>query len=186
MTAPLIIISGPSGVGKTTTTNHVLARIPALTKVITITTRTPRSEEKHGVDYFFVSESTFTELAHARAFLEINTFGSDRYGTPRSLLTFLERGRPRIVLPDINGTRMLKKQVPTAVCLWLEAPLEILAERLSIRSSESLEKQKERLAIARNEIAQARTGNMYKYIIDMTDFAAAEENIVQIITEQLQ
>ncbi|MDQ5940413.1 MAG: guanylate kinase [Candidatus Dependentiae bacterium] len=181
MAAPLIIISGPSGAGKTTTTDHLLARMPSLSRVITVTTRLPRIGERHGVHYFFVSRQTFQELAVTAAFLEINQFGEHLYGTPRSLLTFLTRNNIRLVLPDINGARALKKQVPTAVCIWIEAPAELLAQRLIARNSESAKDQESRLLMAQIEMREARSSGLYEHIIDMTDFGIAEEKIRKII-----
>lgn len=184
--APLIILSGPSGVGKTTTTDHLLARLSLLTRVITTTTRRPRAGERHGIHYFFVSHEAFAQLAAAHAFLEVNNFGGQSYGTPRSMLTFLSKGMPRIVLPDVHGARALKAYVPDAVCIWLEAPLPILTQRLSARSSEPLEKQQERITIAHAEIAQAHSSNLYTHVIDMTNFEQAEDEIEGIIKKLLK
>lgn len=181
MTLPLIIISGPSGVGKTTTTNHLLKKIPLLSRVITATTRPPRAGEQHGKDYFFLSPSAFEELTKAGCFLETNRFSQHSYAIPRSLWSFLLRNKPRIVLPDIHGAIQLKKEFPAATAIWLEAPLEILERRLLARSTENSFEQKSRLQRAAEEMQEARSVGIYDHFISMHDYAAAEKQIAHII-----
>jgi len=186
MAAPLVIMSGPSGVGKTTTAQHLIRDFPGISRTITVTTRSPRSGESHGKDYFFVSESAFSELDKAHAFLEINKFGDYWYATPRSLLAFVARDKARLVLPDINGARALKVCVPTAVCIWLQAPIEVLAQRLSTRNSEPPAAQARRLEIASREMQEAIESGLYEHVIDMTDFVMAEKKISEIISTAMQ
>jgi guanylate kinase len=178
---PCIIVSGPSGVGKTTITQKMLSLFPQLTRVITTTTRAPRPGEKHGIDYFFVSQHAFSQLEMTHAFLEVNTFGNASYGTPRSLLHALRTHQPKLILPDITGTRTLVSFVQHATTIWLTAPLPILAERLAQRSTESIKDQEKRLAIAAQEIEAAQTSGLYAHHIDMTDFAKAEQRLIHIL-----
>jgi guanylate kinase len=181
MAAPLIIISGPSGVGKTTTTTHILEKMPFLQRTITVTTRTPRAGERHGIDYFFISSTAFDQLNNAQAFLEVNEFNGNYYATPRSLLTFLARNKPRIILPDVNGAIHLKKIISNVLAIWLDAPLNELAKRLAQRNTESIINQKERLSRAIKEMEEARNAQIYDYFITMDDYSAAEKKIAQYI-----
>lgn len=178
---PFIILSGPSGVGKTTLTQKLLNQLPSLARVITTTTRMPRTGEAHGIDYFFVSAQAFSELERSCSFLETNTFGSAQYGTPRSVLHALSRGVPLIALPDINGARHLKSHIPHAVCIWLEAPLEIIAQRLAGRGTESALQQAERLKRARVEMTEARSSGIYTHVIDMTDGVAGYAQLIALM-----
>ena len=179
--APLIIMAGPSGVGKTTMATKILAKHSMLTRVITTTTRPPREGERHGIDYFFVSNNAFIELNNAQAFLEVNNFNHFWYGTPRSLLHFLGLGCPRLILPDINGARKLLTFQPKALTLWLDAPHEVLAKRLAKRNTESIEKQAARLAIAQQEKATALASGLFSHFIDMTHFEGAYAHINNLI-----
>ncbi len=181
MQAPLIIISGPSGVGKTTLVNHLLKKIDSLTRVITVTTRAPRPNEKQGIDYFFISPDGFTELEQAQAFLETNCFTSGAYATPRSLLTFLKQGKTRIILPDINGARKLIALVPRTISFWLEVPEEILRERLAHRGTETTAEQERRIEQAKKEITQAHSERLYTHYIDLSDFTPAATHVESLI-----
>jgi len=176
-----IIMSGPSGVGKTTMAQKLIAQLPQLSRVITTTTRAPRTGEKHGLDYFFVSPQAFSELAAAQAFLEINQFGSAAYATPRSVLHSLRTGTSRLILPDIHGAQKLLQFIPHATTIWLAAPLEVLAARLAARQTESQLQQEHRLTIAAQEMQLAKDLNIYKHTIDMTDFEKAEDAVLCIL-----
>lgn len=185
MKAPLIVLSGPSGVGKTTTTGHLLASMPALRRVITFTTRPPRAGEKPGIDYFFASKEAFAQLSKAGAFIETNEFNGNLYGTPRSFLHGLAHGKAYIVLPDINGARAILALVPGALSIWLHAPEQVLEERLKARNTESDESRKNRLRIAQQEAKAARESNLYKRWVDMSDFEKAEKELAQLIQSLL-
>lgn len=179
--APLIIMAGPSGVGKTTMAEKLLAAFPPLSRVVTITTRPPRPNERHGIDYFFVTLASFRQLQSAQAFLEVNEFNGFLYGTPRSLLHLLDRGYARLILPDIHGARSLVALKPQALAFWLDAPQEVLAARLAKRNTEAPEKQAARLAIATEERAAALGSGLFPHQIDMTDFNDAYVRITALV-----
>ncbi len=185
MHTPLIIISGPSGVGKTTLVTYLLAIMPSLRKATTFTTRAPRAGEVHGKDYFFISPDAFEELRSAHYFIEANKYNAHWYGTPKSILTFLRRGHTTLIIPDINGANHIQSYVPHTIGIWLEVPITTLAERLRLRNTESAHEQKNRLHIAEEEMRHARNMGIYTHIIDMTYFDQAREQVSAIITKTM-
>lgn len=163
----LLIISGPSGVGKTTITRAVERTIPGSVFSVSATTRPKTAADVEGVDYHFVSDAEFDRLVEQDAFLEwANVFGK-RYGTIRAWVhEQLARGRLVILEIDVQGAQRVKQQVPTAFGLFIEPPSEgALLERLRGRRRESEEVIQRRFAEARREIAQARSSGVYDVFI---------------------
>ncbi len=156
----LLIISGPSGVGKTTITRAVERSIPGAVFSVSATTRPRTPADVEGVDYHFVSDAEFDDLVAKDAFLEwANVFGK-RYGTLRAWVDEqLARGRLVILEIDVQGAINVKKQLPGAFALFVLPPDEqTLLERLRNRKRESEESIQRRFAEARREIAQATAG----------------------------
>jgi len=154
MTTPILVITGPSGVGKGTLIKGLLERVPGLELAVSATTRRPRDGEVNGVDYHFLSESDFDRRAAAGEFVEHAEYAGNRYGTLRSELSRPARG---IVLEiDVQGARQVREALPDAKLIFIEPPsFEDLESRLAGRGSDRPEQIERRLAAARAELAAA-------------------------------
>jgi len=159
----LILISAPSGGGKTTLCNQLLAVRPDLTRAITCTTRVPRPGERNDVDYYFLDPSDFQRRVQAGEFIEHATVFGRSYGLLRSeLLDKLRRGRDVLLNMDVQGAATIRAQARietelqgALVSVFLTPPsLAVLAERLKRRAADAPEEIQKRLGIARKEIAQ--------------------------------
>lgn len=177
----LIIISSPSGAGKTTLTRRALAEFPELTFSISHTTRAPRASERDGVDYHFVSVSEFESLRNEGAFAEYASVHGNLYGT--STLE-LERARAQgkrglIFDIDYQGARQIKAKLPHAAAVFVLPPdLIELERRLRGRASDDEETIKRRLAKARTEIEQYA---FFDYMIVNDDLERASADLIGII-----
>ncbi|MGQ4808084.1 Guanylate kinase [Candidatus Entotheonellaceae bacterium PAL068K] len=175
----LCVISGPSGVGKTSLCRHVMAQMPDVTQSVSYTTRAPRPEERHGREYYFVSRSTFEQRVEAGEFLEWAEVHGRLYGTSRQQVDTLTRAGKDILLAiDVQGAAQLRKADVDAVFIFLMPPSwEVLISRLQQRGSEAPEVQGRRLTIARAELAQYTE---YDYMV-MNDQLAAAVHVLKTI-----
>lgn len=157
MSAKLIVLSGPSGVGKSTVVTALRQANPALWISISATTRLPRPGESDGVQYYFLDEQTFGQWAEEGRFLESATFAGHRYGTPKAPVeAMLAAGRSVLVEIDLQGARQVRQARPDALMVFLAPPSwEELERRLSRRGTESEEIVAARLAAGREELAAA-------------------------------
>jgi len=150
----LIVLSGPSGVGK----DAVLARMRRLERplhyVVTATTRPKRAREKNGVNYHFLSQKAFQQMIDRRQFLEWASVYGNYYGVPKDdVSSALSRGVDTILKVDVQGAATIKKIVPQAVFIFIMPPsTQALEKRLKRRRSESSKDLALRLATARKEI----------------------------------
>jgi guanylate kinase len=154
LTTPILVITGPSGVGKGTLIKGLLERVPGLELAVSATTRKPRDGEVNGVDYHFLSEDDFDRRVAAGEFLEHAEYAGNRYGTLKSELSRPARG---IVLEiDVQGARQVHEEVPEAKLIFIEPPsFEDLERRLAGRASDQPEQIARRLAAARGELEAA-------------------------------
>lgn len=161
--AILLVISAPSGGGKTTVCQNLLATNANLRRAITCTTRAPRAGEKDGVDYYFLAPDTFEQKVQANQFLEHANVYQFRYGTLKSeVLNHLRAGRDVLIAMDVQGVATLQKraqedpELRTALVTAFITPpsVEILEERLRNRGTDSEEVRQRRLSAAKAEIAQ--------------------------------
>jgi guanylate kinase len=159
----LILISAPSGGGKTTLCQQLLKVCPEMTRAITCTTRAPRPGEKDGVDYHFFSAAEFLKRLQAGNFLEHATVYGNSYGILKSeLLGKLREGRDVLLNVDVQGAATIREQAEgepelkrALITVFLTpTPLTVLEERLKKRNSEGQKEIQKRLAVARQEIAQ--------------------------------
>lgn len=164
----LIVVSGPSAVGKDTILDRLLEKPEALKRpvlrCVTATTRTPRREERDGVDYHFLSVAQFNAMAQQDGFLEYANVSGNWYGTPRQWVADQQaQGRDIVLKIDVQGALKVKSLAPDTLLIFFRPPsLEELERRLRARNTETDEEIARRLLDARNELAQMPN---YDYVI---------------------
>jgi len=176
----VFIISAPSGSGKSTLVGLIMKRVPNLHFSVSYTTREPRSHERDGVDYYFISRQQFEDRIQKGEFLEWAQVFGNYYGTHQSELDrAAEKGLDLVLDIDVQGARQLKKRVPAAVSIFILAPSrQILEQRLRARSQDSPEVIERRLREAAEEI---RNYHMYDYVLVNREVGASVETLVSII-----
>lgn len=154
----LVVLSGPSGVGKKTVIDRVLAETPGYSRAVTATTRQPRPGEQDGVDYLFLTEEEFVARIERDEFLEHALVHGRRYGTPRQHVTrILERGDVCFLEVDVQGAAAIREvglDVPALFVFLVPPSQKVLEERLRGRATEDEDSLQIRLANARRELAR--------------------------------
>jgi guanylate kinase len=170
----LLVISAPSGGGKTTVCQHLLADNPHLTRAITCTTRSPREGEKDGVDYYFLDPPAFLRRVQVGDFLEHAMVYGNSYGTLKSeVLEKLRQGQDVLLTVDVQGVASIRNQAQhdlelkrALVTVFLTPPtLRELEGRLRRRGTDTEGVRRKRLSVARQEIAQWKN---FDYLIRST------------------
>lgn len=176
----ILIISAPSGAGKTTLCHKLLQRFPNMQESISYTTRLPRVGEVNGVDYFFVSRDEFQRMVEADAFAEWAEVHGNLYGTALATIEEARKSGVDIVLDiDCQGARRLKEQIERCVYVFILPPsMEELRRRLEDRSSDTQDVIEGRIERAAAEIKEAR---WYDYIIINDKLDAAFEELSAIV-----
>lgn len=171
----LLVVAGPSGVGKGTLIAGLRERHPEIEWSVSCTTRRPRRGEVDGEDYHFVSREEFLRMAREGALLEwAVVHGSDLYGTPRAPVEeALAAGRDMVIEIDYQGARSLRSALPEAVLVFVAPPgIAALRERLRGRNTESDETVERRLRTAGTEFEHI---GMFEYLIVNDALEAAIE-----------
>jgi guanylate kinase len=181
----LIVVSAPSGAGKSSLVRDVLSRVERLRYSISVTTRKPRGDERHGVDYYFVSEAEFLAMRERGEFLEWAEVHGNFYGTlKKAVEEMLASGDDVILDLDVQGAASIQSLRPDAVTVFLLPPSRhVLEERLRARGSDSPRELSRRL---RNAAAEVRRFSSFKYIIVNDDRARARASLEAIILAERQ
>lgn len=175
----MLIACGPSGVGKSTLLNYLLARRPSCRLSRSTTTRAPRGTEQNGVEYDFVDVETFKKRIDAGEFAEYADVFGNFYGTPHRMITdSIAAGNDVLFDIDIQGARNLKIQYPGAWCIAIAPPsFEVLENRLRSRGTDAPEVVEKRLAKARFELSQK---DLFDFVLINDKLDVACENICRI------
>ncbi|MEH1839155.1 MAG: guanylate kinase [Nostoc sp.] len=153
----LIVLTGPSGVGKGTLMRSLLNRHPELYYSVSVTTRSPRPGEIDGKDYYFISRSKFEQLLAEGEFLEWAEFAGNYYGTPReAVLNQIHFGRLVVLEIELKGARQIRASFPSAFSIFILPPsFDELEKRIRDRAQDSEEAIARRLLRAQEEIKAA-------------------------------
>lgn len=180
-----MVISAPSGGGKTTLVNELLTRFQQARRSISTTTRPARNTEINKQDYNFISNADFDRLMKDDAFAEWALVHGHRYGTLKATVNdAVGSGQLLFLVIDVQGAKSIKKAFPQALTVFVMPPdFDVLETRLRKRGTESDAEIRKRLESARNEIAQAEAFD-YRVLNDRLDRAALE--IESIIRKQLK
>lgn len=175
----LVIVSAPAGTGKTTLVKMLTDEFPNIIQSVSFTTRSPRGEEKNGLDYHFISSEEFEEMIKNNRFLEYALIYREYYGTDSQWVEKqLNSGKHVVLVIDTQGGLQLKGKIP-GVFVFIEPPsMEVLKQRLEKRNTEPKAKIAERLEWAKKEI---ESGRQYDYRIINDDLKTAYQVLRSIV-----
>jgi guanylate kinase len=176
----VLVVSAPSGAGKTTLCRRLLADLPGLEFSVSHTTRARRAAEEHGRDYFFVDRPEFERRREAGEFLEWATVAGHLYGTSAAAVRLAtEAGKDVLLDIDTQGAAAVRRQMPDAVLIFILPPgPEALRTRLLQRGSETPADLERRLRLAAAEIDHA---GLYDYLIVNEDLEAAYRDLKAVV-----
>lgn len=176
----LLVVSGPSGAGKGTICKALLNKNDQIKLSVSATTRKPRNEEVHGVNYFFIEKEEFTKMIENGEFLEYAQIYDNFYGTPKAaIIECLEKGQDVILEIEMQGARQIKEVYPEGVFIFVLPPsLEELKSRIVGRGTETQEEIEKRFSCAFEEINQIVN---YDYFIVNEDIEKSVSDVEAII-----
>lgn len=180
MKGNVIIVSAPSGAGKTSLVKELIARDPATRKSVSYTTRPRRPGEKDGLDYHFVDAGSFQNMLNAGEFLESAQVHGNMYGTGQKWVEE-HRGQGLDIVLEIDwqGAKQVRGLMPGAICIFVLPPsVEALRGRLTKRAQDSEAVIAARLAAARSEVAHVHE---FDYVIINDEFDDAVEDLISIV-----
>ena len=165
----LIILTGPSGVGKGTVVKEILGKDKNIWLSISATTREPRKGEKEGEDYYFLNQEKFNEMIEQNLFLEWAQFAGNYYGTPLSSVNEkIKQGFTVLLEIEVEGAKQIKEKFPNSLSIFLLPPdIAELERRIRNRGTEKEEALKKRLSRANYEISES----------NQFDFALTNHNV---------
>jgi len=180
----VIVITGPSGVGKGTLIRELRQRMPGLVLSISATTRDPRTGEHDGVDYHFLAPDEFDRRVAADEFVEHANYSGRRYGTLRAELERgIATGAAVILEIEVQGARQVREAMPEAVAVFIAPPDEqALRKRLTARGTDSEPQIARRLETARGELAAQAE---FKHVIVNRDLATAADELTALVEREL-
>jgi guanylate kinase len=177
-------VTGPSGAGKGTLIQHLLARLPELETTVSMTTRPRRPGEVDGREYHFRSDAEFRRLVADDGFLEwVEYVSGHRYGTPRAELDRIAtKGKVPVLELETEGALRVKGELSGAVTIFILAPVAELERRLRERATESAGEIGERIELARRQLEQA---SEFDYVVENDDVDRAAEELAAIVRRVL-
>lgn len=180
MLGRLTVLSGPSGVGKGSVIAAVRRRHPHVWLSVSVTTRVPRPGERDGVEYHFVDDAAYARMVERGELLEHASYAGASYGTPRQpVLERLANGVPALLEIELQGARQVKAAMPEAHLVFLAPPsVDELERRLTGRGTESPERVRRRLELARSELAAERE---FEAVVVNDDVEAAADRLVALL-----
>ncbi len=184
----VIILSGPSGAGKTTLHDLLLKSplfVGRIIRSISATTRAPRGVERHGREYFFLTRKMFEYKIRSGQFLEWMKVFDNYYGTPmKNVRESCRQGQHVLLCIDVKGARVVKKKVPDAIMIFVKtATLDELRRRLEKRGTDSAQSVALRLKIAREELRQE---SKYDHVIVNDDLSRAFQKLMSLLRQALR
>ena len=176
----LIILTGPSGVGKGTVVKEILDKDKNICLSVSVTTRTPRNGEKEGENYYFLSEENFKEMINKNLFLEWAKFAGNYYGTPLSFVKDkIEDGFIVLLEIEVEGAKQIKDKFPDSLSIFILPPSkEELERRIRNRGTEKEEAINRRLSRSTYEIASS---DEFDFKVTNRDIDETAERIIKII-----
>ena len=178
----LMVVSGPSGVGKGTLVKRLCAEREDVVESVSCTTREPRTGEVHGREYYFISKDEFKTRIASGDFLEYDEHFGNFYGTPISFVKEQLKTRSVVLEIDVVGGKNAKKAFPESVLIMITPPsVEALKERLLSRNSETEEEIQNRLSRLDYELAQAE---FYDHVIVNDDLEVAYKELNELIDSE--
>ena len=176
----LIIITGPSGVGKGTVVKELLDRNKDIWLSISATTRNPRMGEKDGENYYFISDERFKDMIDKKEFLEWAQFAGNYYGTPLSTVNEkIEKGFVVLLEIEVEGAKQIKEKFPEALSIFLLPPSKAeLEKRIRNRGTEKEESIDRRLRRADYEIASS---DEFDFVLTNHDVDETVKEVFKII-----